>query len=215
VSTRIIGAIIMVHGDDSGLVLPPRIAPIQVMVVPIRQDAEGVMEAAEKLTANISAVARAGIDRTDKSPGYKFAEAEIRGIPLRVEIGPKDAEQGKCVLVRRDTREKREVSLETAAAEVEKELQKMQAEMFERAKKHRDSHIFDAHNMDELKDIAENHPGFIRGMWCGETACEEKIKEELAVTSRCEPFHDKEQIAQTCVCCGKPAKKLIYWGKAY
>ncbi len=215
VSTRIIGAIIMVHGDDSGLVLPPRIAPVQVMVVPIRQDAEGVMEAAEKLTASISAVARAGIDRTDKSPGYKFAEAEIRGIPLRVEIGPKDAEQGKCVLVRRDTREKREVSLETAAAEVEKELQKMQAEMFERAKKHRDSHIFDAHNMDELKDIAENHPGFIRGMWCGETACEEKIKEELAVTSRCEPFHDKEQIAQTCVCCGKPAKKLIYWGKAY
>jgi prolyl-tRNA synthetase len=215
VSTRIIGAIIMVHGDDSGLVLPPRIAPVQVMVVPIRQDAEGVMEAAEKLTASISAVARAGIDRTDKSPGYKFAEAEIRGIPLRVEIGPKDAEQGKCVLVRRDTREKREVSLETAAAEVEKELQKMQAEMFERAKKHRDSHIFDAHNMDELKDIAENHPGFIRGMWCGETACEEKIKEELAVTSRCEPFHDKEQIAETCVCCGKPAKKLIYWGKAY
>ena len=215
VSTRIIGAIIMVHGDDSGLVLPPRIAPTQVMIVPIRQDAPGVLEAAEKLMEAVSEKARVKIDRTDKSPGFKFAEAEIRGIPLRLEIGPKDAEQGKCVLVRRDTREKREVALADAPAEVEKELLRMQEEMFERAKQHRDEHIFDAHNMEELRDIAENHPGFIRGMWCGKTSCEEKIKEELSVTSRCAPFHDQEEISESCVCCGEKAKKLIYWGKAY
>ncbi len=215
VTTRLIGAIIMVHGDDSGLVLPPRVAPTQVMVIPIRQDAEGVLPAAEELFDALKGVSRVRLDDSDKSPGYKFSEQEMRGIPLRIEIGPKDLAEGKCVLVRRDTREK----ITSAIAEVPKIvpelLEKIQSEMLERAKSHRDSHIYDAKNYAELTQIAEEKPGFIRGMWCGERACEDKIKEELAVTSRCEPFEDKERISEVCVCCGKPAKKLIYWGKAY
>ena len=215
VTTRLIGAIIMVHGDDSGLVLPPRIAPTQVMVIPIQQQKEGVLEAADQLRERLGGVCRAKLDDSDKSPGWKFSEQEMRGIPIRVELGPKDLAAGKCVLVRRDTREKTEVSLEEAPAAVEKLLDTIQKDMLARAKQHRDAHIYDAHDYVEFCDIAENRPGFIRGMWCGEQACEDKIKEELAVTSRCMPFHDNEQISNSCVCCGKPAKKLIYWGKAY
>ncbi len=214
-TTRLIGAIIMVHGDDSGLVLPPLVAPTQVMVIPIRQDAEGVLDAAKGLVQSLGNVCNVKLDDTDKSPGYKFSEQEMRGIPLRIEIGPKDLAEGKCVLVRRDTREKTIISIDEAASVVPELLKKIQKEMFERAKAHRDSHIYDAKDFDELVSIAEEKPGFIRGMWCGDQACEDKIKEDLAVTSRCEPFEDKERIGETCVCCGKPAKKLIYWGKAY
>ena len=191
VTTRLIGAIIMVHGDDSGLVLPPRIAPVQAKVC------------------------RAKLDDSDKSPGWKFSEQEMRGIPVRIELGPKDIEANKCVVVRRDTREKIEVSLDDLETKVPELLETIQKEMFERAKAHRDAHIWDAHNYEEFKDIAANKPGFIRGMWCEDQACEDKIKEDLAVTSRCMPFHDQERIAETCVCCGKPAHKLVYWGKAY
>ncbi len=214
-STRLIGGVIMVHGDDSGLVLPPRIAPVQVMIVPIRQDAEGVLDKAKELCETLKSVSRVKIDDSEKSPGYKFAEQEMRGIPLRLELGPKDIEAGRCILVRRDNGEKIETPLAEVSDVVERLLIQIQKEMFERAKAHRDSHISDAKDLEELRRIAEDKAGFIRGMWCGETACEEKIKEELAVTSRCMPFTDQERISETCVCCGKPAKKLIYWGKAY
>ena len=214
-TTRLIGAIIMVHGDDSGLVLPPLVAPTQVMVIPIRQDADGVLDAARNLALSLGDVCSVKLDDTDKSPGYKFSEQEMRGIPLRIEIGPKDLAEGKCVLVRRDTREKTVAAIDDAVKIVPELLKKIQKDMFERAKAHRDSHIYDAGDFGELSSIAEEKPGFIRGMWCGDQACEDKIKETLAVTSRCEPFEDKERIGETCVCCGKPAKKLIYWGKAY
>ncbi|MCU6762927.1 Proline--tRNA ligase [uncultured Roseburia sp.] len=214
-TTRLIGAIIMVHGDDSGLVLPPRIAPTQVMVIPIMQHKEGVLEKAGKVKERLSKVCRAKLDDSDKSPGWKFSEQEMRGIPVRVELGPKDIEKNQCVLVRRDTREKTVVSLDEIDTAVPKLLEQIQNDMFERAKAHRDAHIWDAHNYDEFKEIAESKPGFIRGMWCEDQACEDKIKEETGATSRCMPFHDQEQIAGTCVCCGKPARKLVYWGKAY
>ena len=215
VSTRIIGAIIMVHGDDSGLVLPPKVAPTQVMVIPVQMQKEGVLEKATELYNRIAKVARTKIDDSDKTPGWKFADCEMRGIPVRVELGPKDIEAGHCVVVRRDTREKTVVSLDEIETKIPEILETIQKDMFERAKAHRDSHIWDAHNYEELKDIAANKPGFIRAMWCEDRACEEKIKDELAVSSRCMPFNDQEHISDVCVCCGKPAKKLVYWGKAY
>ena len=214
-STRIIGAIIMVHGDNSGLVLPPKVAPTQAMVIPIAQHKEGVLEKAEELRAALAAAGiRVKTDASDKGPGFKFAEQEMRGIPVRVEIGPKDLENGTCTIVRRDTREKYEVTFDKVSEKALEILDKMQSDMLEKARAHRDSHIFDAKNYDELKDIAENRPGFIRAMWCGSLECEMKIKDDLAVSSRCMPF-EQESISDVCVCCGKPAKKLVYWGKAY
>lgn len=215
-TTRLIGAIIMVHGDDSGLVLPPRIAPTQMMVIPIQQHKEGILEKAEELKARLAASGvRVKLDDTDKSPGWKFSEQEMRGIPVRVELGPKDIEAGQCVLVRRDTREKMVVALDELETKAKELLESIQKDMFERAKTHRDAHIYDAHNYEEFTEIVTGKAGFIRGMWCGEQACEDKIKEDFSATSRCMPFHDQEQIATTCVCCGKPAHKLVYWGKAY
>lgn len=215
VSTRLIGAIIMVHGDDSGLVLPPRIAPVQVMVVPIQQQKEGVLDKASEVKAALAKNFRVKIDVSEKSPGWKFAEQEMRGIPVRVELGPKDIEANQCVVVRRDTREKQTVSLEELNEKLSEILETMQADMLAKAKAFLESHISDAHNYEELKDAAATKPGFIRAMWCGDEACELKIKEDMTVTSRCMPFDDQEQIASTCVCCGKPAHKLVYWGKAY
>ncbi len=214
-TTRLIGAIIMVHGDDSGLKLPPRVAPVQAMVIPIQQRKEGVLEKAQEVK---DALAKAGIrvklDDTDKSPGWKFAEQEMRGIPIRVELGPKDIEAGKCVIVRRDTGEKIEVALTEAAAKAVELMEVIQKDMFARAKAHRDSHITDVRSYAAFKDAVENKPGFIRAMWCGDEACENKIKEDTTATSRCMPF-EQEQISDVCVCCGKPAHKLVYWGKAY
>ena len=214
-TTRLIGAIIMVHGDDSGLVLPPRIAPVQVDVIPIMQNKEGVLDKAHEVLETLRAAGlRAKLDDTDKSPGWKFSEQEMRGIPVRVEMGPRDIEANQAILVRRDTREKITVSLDTLAEKITEILDTMQTEMLERARAHRDAHTYDAHNYEEFKDIVANKPGFIRGMWCGEQACEDKIKEETTATSRCMPF-TQEKISDVCVCCGKPAKKLVYWGKAY
>ena len=214
-TTRLIGAIIMVHGDDSGLVLPPRIAPVQVDVIPIMQNKEGVLDKAHEVLETLRAAGlRAKLDDTDKSPGWKFSEQEMRGIPVRVEMGPRDIETNQAILVRRDTREKITVSLDTLAEKITEILDTMQTEMLERARAHRDAHTYDAHNYEEFKDIVANKPGFIRGMWCGEQACEDKIKEETTATSRCMPF-TQEKISDVCVCCGKPAKKLVYWGKAY
>ena len=185
------------------------------MVIPIQQRKEGVLDTAQEVQARLGKVCRAKLDDSDKSPGWKFSEQEMRGIPLRVELGPKDIENNQCVLVRRDTREKVVVSLDEVETKVPELLETIQKDMFERAKAHRDAHITDAHNYEEFCDAVENKPGFIRGMWCGDRACEDKIKEETAATSRCMPFNDQEHISDVCVCCGKPAKKLVYWGKAY
>ena len=183
-TTRMIGAIIMVHGDNSGLVLPPRIAPVQVTVIPIQQKKEGVLEAAGKVYDSLKAQGiRSRLDDADKSPGWKFSEQEMRGIPLRVELGPKDIEQNQAVLVRRDTREKIVVSLDQVASKAQELLETIQHDMLERARAHRDAHTY-------------------------------KIKEETQATSRCMPF-EQEHLADTCVCCGKPAVKMVYWGKAY
>ena len=214
-STRLIGALIMVHGDDSGLVLPPRIAPVQLMVIPIQQRKEGILDAAKALKDSFTKSGiMARLDDADKSPGYKFADAEIRGIPLRAEIGPKDLANGTCVLVRRDTREKYVVSIDEAPEKAKEIMETMQKDMFEKAKKHLESHITDVTTYDEFKDALDNKPGFIRAMWCGDVACEEKIKADTTATSRCIPF-EQEQISDKCVCCGRPAKKLVFWGKAY
>lgn len=214
-STRIIGAIIMVHGDNSGLVLPPRIAPVQGMIIPIAQHKEGVLDTALALRDRlIKAGFRIKLDDSDKTPGWKFAEQEIKGIPVRIEIGPKDIEAGQAVIVRRDTREKTTVSLEALETELARILENMQSDMLERARKHRDGHTFEAYNYEEFKDIIANKPGFVKAMWCGEQECELKIKEDTTATSRCMPF-EQEKISDACVCCGKPAKKLVYWGKAY
>ena len=212
-TTRLIGALIMVHGDNSGLVLPPKVAPTQVVIVPIQQRKEGVLDMAYALKDRLSGF-RVKVDDTDKSPGWKFSEAEMRGIPVRVEIGPKDMEAGKCVLVRRDTREKIECALDGLEEKVEKLLEAMQKEMLERARAHRDAHTYVARNMEELGSILTNTPGFVKAMWCGCQECEDKIKEQFAATSRCMPF-EQETLSDVCVCCGRPAKKMVYWGKAY
>ncbi len=213
VSTRLIGAIIMVHGDDSGLVLPPNIAPIQVALIPIAQHKEGVLEKCREVKEMLSEFT-VKLDDSDKSPGWKFAEHEMKGVPLRIELGPKDIENNQAVLVRRDTREKKVVSLDNIANEVKEMLATIQDALFQKALKHREETTSCAKDFDELKDIAQNKPGFIKAMWCGDEECEIKIKEETTVTSRCIPF-EQEEISDKCVCCGKPAKKMLYWGKAY
>ena len=212
-STRLIGGVIMVHGDDNGLVLPPKLAPVQVMIVPIMQKKEGVLDKAFELKETLSEF-RVRVDDTDKSPGFKFAEQEMRGIPVRLEIGPKDIQANQAVLVRRDTSEKIIVSLDEITATIRELLQTIQRDMFERARERRDTSISKAVNYEEFKDAVKNKPGFIKAMWCGEQACEDKIKEDTTATSRCMPF-EQEQLSDVCVCCGKPAKKMVYWGKAY
>lgn len=213
ITTRIIGAIIMVHGDDSGLVLPPKIAPTQVMIVPIMQKKEGVLEKAAQLKETLSAF-RVKVDDTDKSPGWKFSEQEMRGIPVRIEIGPKDIEANQGVIVRRDTREKIVVSLDELETKVQEVLDTMQKDLLERARSHRDSKTSVATNYEEFKSIIKEKQGFVKAMWCKEQDCELEIKEETGATSRCMPF-EQEKVADTCVCCGKPAKTMVYWGKAY
>ena len=214
VSTRMIGGIIMVHGDDSGLVLPPRIAPTQIMNIPIAQHKPGVLEKANELKCELESQFRVKLDDSDKGPGFKFAEQEMRGIPVRIEIGPKDIEAGHAVIVRRDTREKIVADLSELSGKVAEVLETMQKEMLERARAHRDAHTYEARSYEEFKDIIANKPGFIKAMWCGDEACEIKIKEETTATSRCMPF-EQEDLSNVCVCCGKPAKSMVYWGKAY
>ena len=214
-TTRLIGAIIMVHGDDNGLVLPPRVAPVQVVIVPIRQQQEGVLDKANEIKGALAGKGmRVKIDDTDKSPGWKFAEAEMRGIPVRVEIGPKDIEAGKAVLARRDTGEKTECAIEALPETIEKLLDTIQKDMLEKARERRDSQTYTAKTKEEFDKLFAEKSGFVKAMWCGDVECENKIKEEMSVTSRCMPF-EQEKIADTCVCCGRPAKKLVYWGRAY
>lgn len=212
-STRIIGAIIMVHGDNSGLVLPPRIAPTQIMIIPINQNKEGVLDKAFELKEKLSGF-KVKVDNSDKSPGWKFSEQEMRGVPIRIEIGPKDIEANQAVIVRRDTREKIVVSLDDIVAKAGEVLETMQSDMLARARAHRDSHTYVATNMEEFEKTIAEKPGFVKAMWCQDEACEKEIKEKTGATSRCMPF-EQEQLADTCVCCGKPAKTMAYWGKAY
>ncbi|WP_346890020.1 proline--tRNA ligase [Clostridium sp. UBA1056] len=214
VTTRLIGALIMVHGDDSGLVLPPRIAPTQVMIIPIAQHKEGVLDKATELKDRISKVARVKLDSSDKMPGWKFSECEMKGIPLRVEIGPKDIENNQAVIVRRDTREKLVVSLDELETKITETLELMQIELLEKARLSANEKTYSATNLDEFIDISNNKPGFIKAMWCGDLACEEKLKEVAGVSSRCMPF-EQEDLSSKCICCGKEAKTLVYWGKAY
>ncbi len=215
VSTRMIGGIIMTHGDDSGLVLPPSVAPIQAVVIPVQQHKEGVLEGAQKIYETLKAAGiRAKLDDSDQSPGWKFSEYEMKGVPLRIEIGPRDLAEEKCVIVRRDNRQKSFVQLADLVAQTKKNLCDLATAIYEKALENRKNRTFDAKNLDELKKIADENNGYIRAMWCGDLECEMKLKEEADVSSRCIPFGE-EATGDTCVCCGRAAKKLVYWGKAY
>ena len=215
VSTRIIGGIIMTHGDDSGLVLPPSVAPIQVVIVPVQQHKEGVLEAAGKLKDTlVNAGFRVKLDDSDQSPGWKFSEYEMKGVPLRIEIGPRDIAEGKCVIVRRDNREKSFVSVDNIVSAVNDGLESLINALRDKALKNREERTYTAADLDELVKIANEKNGYIKAMWCGDLECELKLKEVADVSSRCMPF-GAEPIGDKCVCCGREAKKLVYWGKAY
>lgn len=215
VSTRLIGGIIMTHGDNNGLILPPKIAPIQAVVIPVAQHKEGVLDAARGLVDRLKkAGIRVRIDETDHSFGWKASEYEMKGVPVRVEIGPKDIANNQCCLCRRDTREKVFVSLDQLEQSVAELLDSIHASLFERALNNRETHTKVCYNIDEVKDFMETEGGFAKTMWCGDLDCELKMKEVAGVTSRCMPLQ-QEQISDVCVCCGKPAKKMIYWGVAY
>ncbi len=214
-TTRMIGAVIMAHGDNNGLVLPPKIAPIQVIVLPVAMHKAGVLEKASELKDRlVKAGLRVKLDDSDNSMGWKCAQYEMKGVPVRVEIGPRDIEAGQCVLVRRNDGEKTVVSLENLEAAVKEQLELVQKGMFEKAKQNLDNHIFEAHSLEEAKQLQQAHGGFIKTMWCGELECEMKMKEEAGMSSRCMPLK-QEHLGDVCPICGKPAKKMIYWGVAY
>ena len=214
-STRIIGGLIMTHGDNNGLVLPPRIAPVQVVVVPVAQHKPGVIEKAQELFDSLKAAGvRVKIDTSDNSLGWKCAQYEMKGVPLRIEIGPKDIENNQCVAVRRDDREKLFLSLDELDTKVPELLDAVQQGLFDKAKKNLDEHIFEAHSLEEAKQLQEEKGGFIKTMWCGELDCELKMKEQAGMSSRCIPFK-QENLGDTCPICGKKAKHMIYWGVAY
>ncbi|TWT25961.1 proline--tRNA ligase [Planomicrobium sp. CPCC 101110] len=213
-TTRIIGAMIMVHGDDKGLVLPPQVAPIQVMIVPIAQHKEGVLEAAYELHGSLKASVRTAIDASDKKPGWKFNETEMKGIPIRLEIGPKDIQEKKVVLVRRDTGEKIQVDNENIEAEIQRLLTGIQNNLYQKALDHQVAKTAAAFTLEEFQDKLTEQGGFIKAMWCGKQVCEDKIKEQTQATSRCLPF-EQEKISESCVCCGEQGEELVIWAKAY
>ena len=215
ISTRLIGAIIMAHGDNRGLKLPPRVAPIQVEIIPIAQHKEGVEEKVSEIYERLKAKFRVEKDfRKQVSPGVKFNDCEMRGIPLRLEMGPRDIENGECVLVRRDTSEKISVKLENLEETISKLLEDIQNNMFEMCKKRMEEKTTEAHTLDEFVEKMNSNQGFIKAMWCGNAECEAKIKELTAAKSRCMPFV-QEKIDDKCVCCGKPADKYVIWGRQY
>lgn len=215
VTTRLIGAIIMSHGDDNGLVLPPAVAPIQVIIIPVNQHKEGVLEKAQEIAARLKGSFRVKIDDSENSPGWKFSEYEMKGVPLRLEIGPKDIENNQCVIVRRDNREKSFVPLDKLEETIENLLKALGDNIYNLAYENMEKRTYDCTTMDEIiQKLKDNGDGFVRAMWCGDEACEDKIKEATGVGSRCIPFEQKE-LSDKCVCCGKPAKHMVYWGKAY
>ncbi len=213
-STRIIGGIIMTHGDNDGLILPPAVAPIQVIIVPVAQHKPGVLEKARELEQRLKKTFRVKVDDSDQSPGWKFAQYEMKGVPLRLEIGPRDMEKDQCVLVRRSDRRKTFVPLGGLEQAVAEQLEAVRSGLFQKALERRESMTYSVRTLDEFREAADSKPGFIKAMWCGDPACEEKLKDVAGVSSRCIPF-EQEQIADTCVCCGKKAKAMVYWGKAY
>ena len=215
VSTRMIGAIIMTHGDDNGLILPPKVAPIQVAIIPVAQHKEGVLEKANEVKNLLAESFRVKLDDSDYSTGWKFSQYEMKGVPLRLELGPRDIENNSCVLVSRVTREKKFVSLDNLVEEVQKALAEVHNELYERAQKNLEEKMSVARDREEFLDIAQNHPGFIKAMWCGESECEDTLKELTGgVKSRCIPFVE-ENLSDKCVCCGKPAKHMVVWGRQY
>ncbi len=214
-TTRLIGAIIMTHGDNNGLVLPPAVAPIQAMVIPVAQHKEGVLEKANEVCGRLKKICRADIDTSENTPGWKFAEYEMKGVPVRVEIGPKDIEKNQCVIVTRHNREKTFVSLDELETVIPQKLEEVRKGLYDAALENRERRTYACTTTDEIKKVlAENGDGFIKAMWCGDEACEDKVKEITGVGSRCIPL-EQEAVSDTCVCCGKPAKKMLYWGKAY
>lgn len=212
-STRIIGAIIMTHGDDNGLVLPPAVAPIQAVIIPVAMHKEGVLERAGALKEQLAKVCRVKIDDSDNSPGWKYAEYEMKGVPLRIEIGPKDIEKNQCVVVTRHNREKHFISLDEIENRIPELLLKVRDGIYQLALERREQKTFAATSMEQIKELAQGNC-FIKTMWCGELDCELAMKEEAGLSSRCMPF-DQEQISDTCPICGKPGGKLVIWGKAY
>ncbi len=216
VSTRMIGAIIMAHGDNNGLILPPVIAPIQVVIIPVAQHKEGVLEKANEIKRTLEAAGfRVKLDDSDQSAGWKYSQYEMKGVPVRLEIGPRDIESGNCVLVSRVSREKSFVAIDGVENEVQKMLSFVHDELVARANKNLAEKTHIATTYEEFLDIAENKPGFIKAMWCGDSACEDKLKEVTGgVKSRCIPFGE-EKLADTCVCCGRPAKHMVVWGRQY
>ena len=215
VSTRLIGGIIMTHGDNNGLVLPPMIAPVQVVVLPVAQHKPGVLEGAATIRERlIQAGLRVKMDDSDNSMGWKCAEYEMKGVPLRIECGPRDLENGQCVLVRRTDREKIAVQLDQLESAVAEQMKIIQQQMFDKAKKNLDDHIYEAHSLEEAKELQERNGGYIKTMWCGSLECEMAMKEKAGMSSRCIPFA-QEKLDTVCACCGKPADKMIYWGIAY
>ena len=213
-STRMIGAIIMAHGDDDGLILPPAIAPIQVVIVPVAAHKPGVMEKCRELAQSLGKVARVKLDDSDKQPGWKFAQWEMKGVPLRIEVGPRDLEKNQCVLVRRDTREKQFVSLDELPAVIPAQLDALAKDLYDRALANRESRTYTATTMDEVKSIVAEKTGFIKTMWCGDVACEEAMKEQAGLSSRCMPF-EQEHLSDICPVCGRPARSMVVWGIAY
>ena len=214
-STRMIGALIMTHGDDNGLILPPRVAPIQVVIIPVAQHKEGVLEKANELKELLARDYRVKLDDSENSTGWKYSQYEMKGVPLRLEIGPRDIESNSCVLVSRVTREKRVVSLDNLSEEIGRALKQVHDELYARAEKNLAEKTSVAHDHEEFLEIAKTRPGFIKAMWCGDSACEDTLKDETGgVKSRCIPFVE-EKISDVCVCCGKPAKHMVVWGRQY
>ncbi len=214
-TTRMIGALIMTHSDDHGLVLPPNVAPTKVTIIPIGKNNTEVLDRSYEIAKSLKLEGiTCTIDDSEKSPGFRFAEAEMRGIPVRIEIGPRDLENNKCILVRRDTLEKIEVSLDNVVEEIIKLLLEIQNSMYLRAKIRRDDMTKEVLTLEEMKALSERENGFIKAHWCGNRECEDKVKEETGITSRCIPF-DGDNTDGKCLVCGKDAEHLLYWGKQY
>ncbi len=216
VTTRLIGAIIMTHGDNNGLVLPPAVAPIQAVIIPVAAHKPGVLEKANELKDTLAAAGiRVKLDDSDNSPGWKFSEYEMKGVPVRIELGPRDIESGNCVLVTRHNREKTFVPLDGVAEAVKTKLTEVRDALYQSALENRERRTYACTTLDEItKALEEKGDGFVKAMWCGDEACEDKVKELTGVGSRCIPF-EQEQLSDVCVCCGKPAKHMVMWGKAY
>ena len=214
VTTRMIGGIIMTHGDDNGLVLPPAVAPIQVVIIPAAQHKEGVLEANRALLDRLKGKFRVKLDDSENSPGWKFAEYEMKGVPLRIELGPRDIAAGQCVMVTRHNMEKEIVPLDRVEEVVAEKLQAVRDGMYEKALANRERRTYSCTTLDEIRESLKQGDGFVKAMWCGDPECENRVKAETGVGSRCIPL-EEEHIADTCVCCGKPAKHMVYWGIAY